>query len=316
MSAGKVNGKRMARSKIVKKIRIEIAYLFVRLTVGIFRILPRRVALGVGSVLGRIIPYFAVKDLKLAADHLKIAFGDVKTDAEIMSMARETFRQIAMNFVDTVRIRSMSHDELKKLSVPHNMERLRDALAGGNGVIVLASHTGCWEWSGGYISIMGTPLSAITTKMYDPRLEKMLVETREYAGISVVSRGDNTRDILRTLKNKGAVGVLVDQDTKVKGEFVDFFGQPAHTATAPAILSMRYNSPIIPVLTYRDSQHRHHICIGEPVTIEPSGDSEQDILEITRKCSKVTEDFIREHPTQWVWFHKRWKRVQGTRPEV
>ena len=95
----------MSRRKIIKKIRVETAYVIACLIIGMLRMLPRRAALGFGSVLGRIISYVAVKDVKCAADHLTLAFGDEKTDAEIIRMARETFRQIAMNFADTVRIR-------------------------------------------------------------------------------------------------------------------------------------------------------------------------------------------------------------------
>ena len=268
-------------------------------------------ALSIGSVLGKIIPYFARKELKLAVRHLTIAFGSEKEEKEILRLAHETFRQIAMNFVDTVRIRIMSHDDVIKVCVPHHFDRLRDAMKKGHGVIVLASHTGCWEFSGAYLAVKGIPLSAVVRRLYDPRFEDMLIETREYTGIYVISRGEGTRDIVRVLKKGDVVGILVDQDTKVKGVFVDFFGRHAHTATAPALLSLRYNSPIIPVLTYRDKEHRHHVCIGEPVTIESTGDIEQDIIEITAKCSRVTEQFIREHPEQWVWFHERWK----TKPE-
>ena len=301
----------MVLRKQIKRIKIDVVYIFIRCIVGFFRILPRRVALSIGSVLGEIIPYFARKELKLAVRHLTIAFGSEKEEKEILRLAHEIFRQIAMNFVDTVRIRIMSHDDVIKVCVPHHFDRLRDAMKKGHGVIVLASHTGCWEFSGAYLAVKGIPLSAVVRRLYDPRFEDMLIETREYAGINVISRGEGTRDIVRVLKKGDVVGILVDQDTKVKGVFVDFFGRPAHTATAPALLSLRYNSPIIPVLTYRDKEHRHHVCIGEPVTIESTGDIEQDIVEITAECSRVTEQFVREHPEQWVWFHKRWK----TKPE-
>ena len=197
-----------------------------------------------------------------------------------------------------------------KVCVPHHIDRLLDAMKKGHGVIVLASHTGCWELSGVYLAVTGIPLSAIVTKLYDQRLEDMLIETRKNAGIKVISRGKDTRNIIRALKKGDVVGVLVDQDTKVKGTFVDFFGKPAHTATAPALLSLKYKSPIVPMFAYRDREHRQHICIGEPVAINPTSDREQDINEITAKCSKVNEDFVREHPEQWVWFHKRWKTKQ------
>lgn len=297
----------MTFRKIFKRIKNDIVYIFIRFIIGFFRMLPREAALTFSSLLGRIVPYFAVKEVKLAIKHLTIAFGGEKDEKEIRRLAHETFRHMAMNFVDTVRLKVMSPDEVKKWSVPHNIDRLWEALKKGHGVICLSSHTGCWEFLGVYLAVIGVPVSAIVRKLYDPRLEKMLVESRTGWGINNISRSHDTRDIIHALRKGDMLGILVDQDTKVKGVFVDFFGRPAHTATAPALLSYKYKSPILPIFTYRDSKNYHHACFGEPVTIEPTGDREKDIIEITAKCSKETENFIREHPEQWVWFHRRWK---------
>jgi len=186
----------MVLRKQLKKIKIDIVYIVIRCIVRFFRILPRRVALSIGSVLGRMIPYFARKELKLAVRHLTIAFGNEKDEKEILRLARETFRQMAVNFVDTVRLRIMSHDDVIKACVPHHIDRLHDAMKKGHGVIMLGSHTGCWELLGAYLVATGFPVSAIVRRLYDPRLEDMLIETREYAGINVISRGEGTRDIV------------------------------------------------------------------------------------------------------------------------
>jgi len=283
----------------------------VRLIIGFFRILPRRAALGAGSLLGRIISYVAVKEYRRAVEHLTLAFGSEKNSQEIRRLAHETFRCMTMNFVDTVRLKGKSPDEIKSICVPHNIDRIWNELKKGHGVIGLASHFGCWEFIGSYFGAIGLPLSAIARKLYDNRFEKMISEIRIGGGMHVITRGRDTRDIIHVLKNGGFLCVLVDQDTRVKSVFVDFFGKPAYTATAPALLSLKYKSPIVPIYTYRDKENRHHVCAGETVTIEPTGDSKKDILELTAACSKATENIIRQHPEQWVWFHTRWK----TRPE-
>jgi KDO2-lipid IV(A) lauroyltransferase len=190
------------------------------------------------------------------------------------------------------------------------MERVREVTARGP-AIFLTSHTGCWELLGAYLAIEGIPLDVVARRIYDERLERMLIDSRESAGMGNISRGTGTREIIRSLNAGRGIGFLIDQDIKnVKGEFVDFFGIPAHTATAPAQLALRRGIPILPILTYRDDNHCHHACIGEPLMIDISGDIDRDIHALTSRCSEVTEAFIREHPEQWVWFHERWK----TRP--
>ena len=305
----------MASRKLYKRIKNDIIYIAVRLIIGFFRILPRRAALGLGSLLGRIAPYLTVKEYRRAVEHLTLAYRSEKDPSEIKRLAHETFRFMAMNFVDTVRLKVMKPEEMKSVCVSHNIDHLLNALDKGHGVIGLVSHSGCWEIIGYYLSSVGISTSAVARKMYDQRLEKMLLDTRTSGGIKIISRGHDTRDIIRVLKNGEFLAMLVDQDTKVKGVFVDFFGRPAYTATAPALLSLKYKSPIIPIYTYRDNEHRHHIIVGETVTIEPAGDSAKDILALTAACSKTTEDLIRRHPEQWVWFHRRWKTKPGDVPE-
>ena len=44
---------------------------------------------------------------------------------------------------------------------------------------------------------------------------------------------------------------------------------------------------------------------------EDTGDPEEDIARLTRKMALLTEQFIKNHPTEWLWFQHRW----STKPE-
>ncbi|MHB9031351.1 MAG: lysophospholipid acyltransferase family protein [Candidatus Latescibacterota bacterium] len=300
----------MKKGKTFKKIKNDLVYLAVRGAIGFFRILPRKAALRAGSFLGRLAPYVARKERRLAVEHLTLAFGGEKSPEEIRRIARESFRYMALNFVDTVRIQTMNPEEVRSVCIPHNLERLQAKREGG-GALCLTSHTGCWEMLGSWLAASGIPLAAIAKRLYDPRLEEELYRSRTHSGFQVISRGHDTREVIRCLKAGRLLMTLIDQDTKVKGIFVDFFGRPAHTATSPAHLSLRYDAPIIPVFTCRDENDRHHMYVGEAIGIDRTGDRDRDIAELTARCSRAIEDFIRAHPEQWVWFHRRWK----TKPE-
>ena len=51
--------------------------------------------------------------------------------------------------------------------------------------------------------------------------------------------------------------------------------------------------------------------IGEIMHFEDTGNKDEDIARMTRKMAVVTENFIKEHPTEWLWFQHRW----STEPE-
>ncbi|MBN1294938.1 MAG: lysophospholipid acyltransferase family protein [Candidatus Latescibacteria bacterium] len=302
----------MAKQKFVKKLRKDSAYVLILVIVGFFRFLPRSVALFVGSVLGRIASMILLRERKLAEEHLTLAFGNEKDMQEIRRLAKEMFRYLALNFVDMVRLNIMSTKQIEDMCIVHNLDHIKEEHGKGKGLIALSGHIGCWEVMGSWLPTVGIKPYAIAKKLYDHRLETLLFEAREREGMTVISRGENTRDILRAFKKGHLVGMLVDQDTDVKSVFVDFFGHPAYTPSGPAFLSLRFGVPIVPLFIYRDDNHYHHICVGETVSIEPTGDMVKDITELTAKAACITEDFIREHPEQWVWFHKRWK----TRPDT
>jgi KDO2-lipid IV(A) lauroyltransferase len=153
-------------------------------------------------------------------------------------------------------------------------------------------------------------MKAVGTALFDPRLDKLLIEIRTSAGNTAITRGKATRDIIRALKKGEAVGILIDQDTKSEGVFVNFFGRPAHTPSGPAILARRLDVPIIPVFMYLNSEMHYELECLPPLPQVRTTDEAADITTNTQKISDVYEAMIRRFPEQWVWMHKRWK----TRP--
>jgi KDO2-lipid IV(A) lauroyltransferase len=153
----------------------------------------------------------------------------------------------------------------------------------------------------------GYPMKVIGTALFDPNLDRLLIEIRKSAGNTVISRGNNTREIVRTLKNGEAVGILIDQDTKSQGVFVNFFDKPAHTPTGPAVMARRMGVPIIPTFMYMKEDYSYHLEVQPPLALVRTADEASDILVNTQKISDAYEAMIRRFPAQWVWMHKRWK---------
>ena len=107
-----------------------------------------------------------------------------------------------------------------------------------------------------------------------------------------------------------ALGILVDQDTKVQGVWVPFFGRPAHTPRAPADLALRSGAPILVGTSHRPTERPGDGLVFEvtEVPYDPApADREAEVSRITAACQAIMEDAIRRHPADWVWMHERWK---------
>jgi KDO2-lipid IV(A) lauroyltransferase len=99
--------------------------------------------------------------------------------------------------------------------------------------------------------------------------------------------------------------MLIDQDTKVDGVWVPFFGRPAFTPVAAARLALKQKAAVIPSFIERlpDGSHR--------AVFHPPPELPADAVAATALLTRLIEEQIRRVPEQWVWMHRRWRR----RPE-
>jgi KDO2-lipid IV(A) lauroyltransferase len=297
----------MNKKPLAKKLRDDLFYVLVRFWIKVVRLLPRRPALMVMRGLGRLAFLLAGAPRRRTLDHLTMVYGAEKSRREIRAMARAVFDHFAAAVTDVIRMPLMVRAGLDKLVTTQGAEHLDLAFKAGKGVIVTTCHFGNFELLGAWMAQNGYPMKVIGTALFDPNLDRLLIEIRKCAGNTVIARGNNTREIVRTLKNGEAVGILIDQDTKSQGVFVNFFGKPAHTPTGPAVMARRLGVPIIPVFMYMREDFSYHLEVQPPLQLVHTADEASDILVNTQKISAAYEAMIRRFPAQWVWMHKRWK---------
>ncbi len=243
--------------------------------------------------------------------HLTIAFGDQKSPEEIRALARQSLVSLARNAVDAVRLPIYTWPDLQKFVRVEGIENLNRPLQAGRGVILVTGHIGSWEVLAATIAMQGYPLYVVGARLYDPRLNRLLLKMRASGRYRNIPRGGSTKKLLRILKEGKVLGILIDQDTRVAGAFVPFFGMDAYTPVGAAILALKTGAALVPVYIHSDSRHRHTIHILPEVVPQNTGDTRRDAVATTAKLTTILESFIRKVPTQWVWMHERWK----TRPE-
>ena len=110
----------------------------------------------------------------------------------------------------------------------------------------------------------------------------------------------------RALRKGKILGFLADQDAGPGGAFIDFLGKTASTPMGPAVFSKKFKAPVLPCFIIRKPDGNHKVIIGEVMRYKDTGDSDKDLYDFTLKMTRILENVIREHPTQWLWFQKRW----------
>ncbi len=99
--------------------------------------------------------------------------------------------------------------------------------------------------------------------------------------------------------------MLVDQKLN-EGILVPFFGRPAMTATALALLALRFDCDVLPARVERPPGARFRLTVFPPLALPRSGDDGADVAALTTTVTAVIESWIRERPEEWLWIHRRW----------
>lgn len=273
--------------------------------------MPRRLWLSWCGLLGRIAYTFAAETRKLTQAHLRIAFPE-KTDHEIKDLAKRTFKMLGKNAGEILRVsRIKTLDQLNLFLVTHGYENFEAANKKGKGVIFLTCHVGAFDLQVTNMSMRGLNPNIIGTPLKDPRLNNLLWNYRNAHGAIAIERGKETFRMIKVLKSGGSVALLIDQDTKVKTVFVNFFGRPAATPAGATVLALKTGAAVVPTYVHLDEDGLQHMHILPEIPMRITGNEDDDVVYNTQVLTNFIEDVIRQHPDQWVWMHERWK----TKPE-
>jgi KDO2-lipid IV(A) lauroyltransferase len=301
-----------------KKIKNDIIYGLIRVVMSIIESLPRDMALKFAGVLGEMAAIIDSKERHLAEQNLRRAYGDAWSDEKIEMVARECFVQIARNAADVIRSQHWDESELADMvQEVIGMEHFDAAYTRGRGVVGVTGHIGNFELLAAWFSaVKKVRLSAIGRKLYDERLDELVVEHRERWGLENIP-SDSPKRVLEALRNGRMLGVLMDLDSsRVAGYFVPFFGQPAKTAAGAIAIGRRTGSAVVPMALYRRPDDYYKIVVLPSFDIPCTDNKDDDIISALGQCNRALEELINIDPTQWAWIHNRWKSKPSSGPNI
>ena len=277
----------------------------------LIRLLPYDALLFLGRIFGNLYYIFIKKQRERAVAQMMPALKI--SESEARKLVRESFVNLARNMLEIFYMPNLNEKNLSEYIEIDHLDRMKNALAEGHGVVVLTGHVGTWEWLSAAFTLNGLPVTAIAKLQPNQEYSRALDDLRATINVEIFNRG--TSELLaagRALKKGKILGFLADQDAGPGGAFINFLGKVASTPMGPAVFSKKFNSPVIPAFILRQPDGRHLVKIFEPMHFENTGDADGDLFRFTEKMTRLLEQIILENPTQWLWFQKRW----NTPPEM
>jgi len=286
----------------------------------LFAWLPGSVAYALGEGAGRLAYRLDRRHREITQDNLARAFPGVYRPEQIEAISRGVFENLGRTAVDVARSGRLLETENLTAMGFEGGDRIEAAKRRGKGVLAITAHLGPWELLPLGWVLHVEPSYLVARPLDNPRLDDFFTRLRERGGNRVIRKQQAVQSILQALRRGGIVGILIDQHTSEReGVVVPFFGRPACTVAAPALIAMRSGAPVLPVAVFREARGRYVVRVGEEVPVRRSGDVQTDLAVNTARFTEAIEAFVRARPDQWFWVHRRWKtrlpldpRLQGT----
>ncbi len=296
--------------KVKKRISRWLAYQLVMLSVKVLGLFPPKWNFSLGK-LGWLAFWLVPRERKRALQSLNIAFGKELSPQERKKIAIGTFQHLGRCFFEWVELFYHHRLNLADFVSIEGIEYLDEGLARGKGVIFISAHLGNWELMASYVALLGYPVNIIARRINNQGVNDLMLKLRQQTGVNVIMRDKRSKvskSIVKVLLKNEILGILMDQDARVDGVFVDFFGRPAHTPSGPVALALATGASIMPAFIIRKPDGRHLLKMLPHFKLQVTGVKEQDILTNTQALTSIIEDYVRKYPTQWVWMHRRCRR--------
>ncbi len=246
-----------------------------------------------------------------ATENLKLAFP-AWSKKQRRDAIRGMVRQLGWMAAEFARFPRYTKNNIERTVLLDGFENFAGAKERGKGVLFLTGHMSAWELAPFAQALFGNPLHFLVRPIDNPRVDALITKYRCMSGNQPIDKNQSARAVLKVLAANGTVGILADQNTQpAEGVFVDFFGIPACTTAGLARFALHTDAAVVPGFLHWDTTLRkYRLCFEPQVELVRTGDDATDIRENTQRFTTVIENYVRRHPDQWLWVHRRWK----TRP--
>ena len=274
----------------------------------ILAILPWAIQYRLGQFLGSVAFNNLKSRRKTTIRNLEVCFPEW-TAEEVEANARQVFIDQMIGIFETLNA-WYSPQWFKNRVKIEGLEHIQNAQTNGQGILLLGTHSTLLD-AGGYLCAQFFEPDVVYRPQNNPLLDMLIVRCRATIYANQIDH-DDMRGLIRNLKKGHAIWYSPDQDFGLKqGVMAPFFGTPAATVTAHRRLLKISKAVAIPLYFYRDgdiANPSYHVLIEPALDQFPSADEVEDAIRV----NQIIENQLRIAPTQYMWFHRRFKtRPQG-----
>lgn len=308
--------RRSAALKYLRPLKGVVDTILGWIIVGTLALLRRISRQRMANVLGRLMRAVGpwISEHKTGRENLRNAFPDKSPEEieKILGGVWENLGRVAAEFAHIDRIvihnpgrasETANADVMIDDATYATLKRLDERPH-----LVFAAHLANWEVPALAPRQFGYPTSILYRRPNIGKASDAIVAMRARCMGNMVAAGlDAPLKLGRALENGDHVAVLVDQHT-TQGVDVLFFGRRAKTNPLIAQLARLTGAPIRGVRVMRQPDGNHFVGeFTDEIPLARDAEGNVDIQATMQAITNVVESWVREHPDQWLWLHRRWR---------
>jgi KDO2-lipid IV(A) lauroyltransferase len=253
-----------------------------------------------------------LREQRIGRANLTAAFPDESPQQieEILSGVWDNLGRVAAEFahLDHIWDFEEEHPEASRVELaPGTRELFHKLRLDGKPALIFASHLANWELPALAAVAHGLDTAILYRKPNIASADRIIEEIRQVKMGTLIPAGrDAPLRLAEALKRGQHVAMLVDQYLG-SGVDVTFFGRKTRANPTLARLLRQVECPVHGVRIIRLPGHRFRAELSEEVKPVRDGKGEIDVQGTTQAITSVVESWIREHPEQWLWLHRRWR---------
>ena len=275
----------------------------VRMLFGLMRLLGPTVAPAIGGAVARTLGPFTPTQ-RIVLDNLRLAFPerDAGWHRATARAAWDNLGRTSCEYVHLARLYPARTD-----IDPASLERLEALRVAGRPVLVFAAHLANWELPAVAAHAHGESAAILYRTPNNPRIAADVMAMRQPIMGRLIPAGMMAPIRMAEALDGGLnLGMLIDQRFG-RGPRVAFFGHPAAANPFLARLARRFEAPVYGMRAIRLPGGRFRLLLEGPFDLPRDPGGKIAIEPATAMLNQVIEGWVREHPGQWLWMHRRWR---------
>ena len=271
-----------------------------------FQLIPRRISLAFGRLIGKIIYHIYPVRKSIALSNLNIAFPNYSLN-EKKYIIKKCYKHFGMVFVDFFCL--PKYKRKQNNYIVHLDKKNIQYLKQQPGGIILSGHIGNWEYIGPTLSKHNIKSAGVALTQKNAPSNKFFNKLRITKNMKVIPVDSGSKIMIDHIKNGYYLGLISDQNAGKKGTNALFFNRQVSVPKGAAAFHLKTNKPILLGFCILCKDLQYKLSFKKLDLTELPSNPNDIIEEINIRFTKILEKTVKEYPEQYFWFHRKWSRT-------